>query len=107
MTPGQRVELVLALEKDAPPQPPPLEEDAGVRPAKPVARATGKLNLRTTPWTTVFLGKKKLGDTPLVGVVLPAGSHVLRVENAEAGLKSTIEVTVRAGQTTNENLVLK
>jgi hypothetical protein len=104
-TAGERLQLVLALEKEAVA----LEsQDAGSKvPVVVAARANGKLNLRTTPWTTVYLGKKKLGDTPLVGVSLPAGSHVLRVVNTEAGVQSSIEVTIQANHTTNENLVLK
>jgi eukaryotic-like serine/threonine-protein kinase len=99
---GERLQLVLALEKEAPPP----VVDAGA-PAPIVRAANGKLNLRTTPWTSVFLGKRKLGDTPLVGVTLPAGSHVLRVSNPEAGVESSIEITIQANRTTNENLVLK
>ena len=102
-TAGERLQLVLALEKEAPPV-----VDAGAAAAAAVVKtANGKLNLRTTPWTSVFLGKRKLGDTPLVGVTLPAGSHVLRVSNPEAGVESSIEITIQANRTTNENLVLK
>ncbi|MDP1829433.1 MAG: serine/threonine-protein kinase [Archangium sp.] len=103
---GEKLQLVFALEKDAPV---PVVVDAGVavKATPVVARANGKLNLRTTPWTSVYLGKRKLGDTPLVGVSLPAGSHVLKVVNAEAGVQSSIEVTIQANKTTSENLVLK
>ena len=101
---GEKLQLVLTLEKEAP-----VAVDAGekIAPVQVAARANGKLNLRTTPWTTVYLGKRKLGDTPLVGVALPAGSHVLRVVNPEAGVESSIEITIQANKTTNENLVLK
>ena len=101
---GEHVQLVLTLEKVAPEI---VDAGAKVAPVPVVARANGKLNLRTTPWTTVYLGKRKLGDTPLVGVSLPAGSHLLRVVNAEAGVQSSIEVTIQANKTTSENLVLK
>ena len=102
---GEKLQLVLTLEKE--PVAPPAVIDAGVTVKSPVVRSTGKLNLRTTPWTTVYLGKRKLGDTPLVGVVLPSGSQVLRVVNAEAGVQSSIEVTIQPNATTSENLVLK
>ncbi len=104
---GEKLQLVVTLEKE-PVAAPVAAVDAGVaRPPVKVARSTGKLNLRTTPWTTVYLGKRKLGDTPLVGVVLPSGSQVLRVVNAEAGVRSSIEVTIQPNATTSENLVLK
>ncbi len=101
-----RLQLLLTLEKEVPLAPAII--DAGTRPTPlGVARATGKLNLRTTPWTTVYLGKRKLGDTPLVGVSLPAGNHLLRVVNPEAGVQSSIEVAIQPNKTTSENLVLK
>jgi serine/threonine-protein kinase len=107
-TGGSQLQLMVTLEKLAPVA---VVVDAGAPavkvPAVPVVRASGKLNLRTTPWTTVYLGKRKLGDTPLVGVSLPAGDHVLRVVNAEAGVQSSIEVTIQPNKTTSENLVLK
>ena len=72
--------------------------------APPVAN--GKLTLKTTPWTTVFLGKKKLGDTPLVNVALPAGKHLLRLVAPESGAEQSIEVEIRGNETTVKKLKL-
>jgi len=60
----------------------------------------GFLRLDTSPWSTVYLGKRKLGLTPLVGVKLPAGKHRLTAVNDERGLKQTIPVTITPGKTT-------
>lgn len=111
---GERLQPVLALEKDPAALHPPVADGglvAAVKVKPPrkraIVRARGKLNLRTTPWTTIYLGKRRLGDTPLVGISLPVGRHVLRVINAEAGVKSSIEIVIRPNQTTNESLALK
>ncbi len=64
---------------------------------RPVARRVmGKLTLKTTPWTSVFLGSRKLGDTPLIDEPLPVGTHVLKLKNPDTGLDSSIEVEIKA-----------
>jgi serine/threonine-protein kinase len=95
---GDRVQLMLALPEAKGATPP--------RPAgnRPVAAGTGKLTLQTTPWTEVFLGSKSLGESPLLEVPLPAGKHTLRLVNAEAGVKTSIEVEIAAGKTTVKKL---
>jgi hypothetical protein len=60
----------------------------------------GTLRLKTSPWSIVFLGKRKLGMTPLVGVKLPAGKHKLTAVNAERGIRENFYVTIRPGKTT-------
>jgi serine/threonine-protein kinase len=81
--------------------------DAGLEPPRgaraPVA-TTGRLTLDTEPWTGVFLGKRKLGDTPLIEFALPAGSHRLRLVNDEEHLDTVIEVTIKPRETTEKRL---
>jgi serine/threonine-protein kinase len=101
--PGERVLVELALL----PVPTPVPEAPPPEPRqRPRPVAMGKLTLKTTPWTSVFLGPKKLGDTPLVEVPLPAGVHVLKLTNPDSNLESSIEVEVKAGQTTKKQLRL-
>jgi serine/threonine-protein kinase len=99
---GQHLRVVMALmalAKEAKdPQPNPNN------PA-PVRVAKGKLTLKTDPWTSVFLGKNKLGDTPLINFPLPAGKHLLRVVT-EAGAESSIEVEIKPNDTTVKKLRL-
>ena len=45
----------------------------------------GLLTLRTNPWSEVFLGTRRLGNTPLVRVALPSGRQTLRLVNPKAG----------------------
>jgi hypothetical protein len=72
---------------------------------KPVV-AKGKLSLQTTPWSNVYFAKKNLGETPLVNVELPVGRHRLKLVNDEKKLETTIEVEIKANQTTSMKLKL-
>lgn len=110
---GERVmvELALALLPAPVADPQPMVADAKQPPAakappKKAARmlAAGKLSLKTTPWTTVYLGRKKLGDTPLVNVPLPAGKHLLRLVNPESNAENSIEVEIKSNETTVKKL---
>ena len=74
------------------------------RKAAPRVESTGKLTLKTTPWTTVYLGKRRLGDTPLVNHVLPAGRHTLRLVSTETKTENSVEVEILANQTTVKKL---
>ncbi len=60
----------------------------------------GLLELNTSPWTEVYLGKKKIGITPILGYKLPAGKHKLRVVNKKRAISETLSVTISAGKTT-------
>jgi len=85
----------------------PLAPAAVVPSGKPLAKKAAKqgaLSLQTTPWTLVFLGNKSLGETPLVNLPLPAGTHRLRLVNDEKKLSTTIEVQIKPGQTTTKRL---
>lgn len=95
---GDRVHVELAL------SPEPTKPVVTAK-KKNVAAALGKLSLKTTPWTTVFFGKKKLGDTPLLNVTMPAGKQVLRLVTSDAREQS-IEVEIRANETTVTKLKL-
>ncbi len=69
--------------------------------------ATGFLTLDTVPWTTVFLGKKKLGETPLVRVAVPAGNLELTLVNSDANLREAYLARVRSGETFKARLDLR
>ena len=60
--------------------------------------------METNPWTVVFLGKRRLGETPLLEYPLPAGHQVLRLENAETHLNTTVEIEILPGKTTVKKL---
>jgi hypothetical protein len=60
----------------------------------------GRLRIDTEPWSVVYLGKRKLGITPIMGVKLPAGTHKVTAVNKEQGLKKTFKITIRPKKTT-------
>jgi serine/threonine protein kinase len=60
----------------------------------------GLLELNTSPWTEVYLGRKKLGITPIMGHKLPAGKHKLTLLNKQRSISETLFVTITAGKTT-------
>ncbi len=72
------------------------------RPAeRPVETApgTGHLTLNAPP-ATVFLGTRRLGRTPLYGVMLPAGEHTIRVVPEDGTPEQEATVMVETGATT-------
>ncbi len=71
---------------------PPTEEQA------PDPAAVGRLFLNTTPWSQVYLRGRHLGDTPLRGVELPEGTHVVTLTNPEQQIEQTFRVVIQAGQ---------
>jgi serine/threonine-protein kinase len=101
---AERISLIVALERETQTAEEPRKVE---RAPAPPPRPTGRLNLATTPWTTVYLGARKLGDTPLVSISLPAGRHVLTLVNSEMNLNSSVEVDIVANETTVKRLALQ
>ena len=67
---------------------------------KPEKTSPGYLNLETSPWTNVYLGRKKLGTTPLVKAKIPPGTHKLKLVNDKAGINVTKVVKIKRGKIT-------
>lgn len=61
---------------------------------KALPKPTGTLAFDTRPWSVVYLGTKKLGETPLLGIKLPAGKHTLRVMPKGKGPAREIHVVI-------------
>jgi serine/threonine protein kinase len=60
----------------------------------------GKVSVNVSGgWADVFVDGKKIGQTPIFGFALPAGSHEIRVKNDAIGLDQTKSVTVKGGET--------
>lgn len=88
------------------PRPPPVDtkpaEADSIRAAD--NKPSGFLTIDTYPWTRVSLNGRVLGDTPLVKVSLPAGTHTLVFENADENIKQTTTVTIKPGETVSRRL---
>ncbi len=67
--------------------------------------ATGLLTISSTPWSTVFLGNRRLGITPLARLTLPEGRHTLTLRADGHPAKRRI-VVIRAGEETRVREVL-
>jgi len=75
-------------------------------PTPPVTAEPGFLSLVTTPWTNVMLGGRELGQTPLIRVELPPGTHTLHLRNPAANIDRTYRVTIEPGQTITRRIGL-
>jgi hypothetical protein len=68
--------------------------------ARPVpAKEFGQLKIDTDPWSDIYLGKRKLGTTPLLGIRLPVGTHTLTAVNAELKIRLEFKVTIERNRT--------
>ena len=79
---------------DPPAAPVPAPSAAPEAPAE-----TGFLTVDTTPWSLVSENGKPLGQTPLVHLELPSGTHVLVLKNPELGIETSYTVTIKPGKT--------
>jgi len=86
---------------------PEVKKPEVTKPKKPPKRKVakhktryGRLRLDTEPWSVIYMGKRKLGITPLIGVKLPTGTHKVTAVNKEQGLKKTFQITIRSKKTT-------
>jgi hypothetical protein len=57
----------------------------------------GRVNFNATPWAEVWLDGRKLGDTPLANVVLPAGEHELVFRHPDFGERRRTAVVPSGG----------
>jgi hypothetical protein len=70
-----------------------------VKPPRAVpAQRPGLLTLSTEPWSTVYLGARRLGDAPIVQERVPAGTHQLTLVNPAKGLRAQATVTIEPGK---------
>jgi serine/threonine-protein kinase len=95
LPPPTKEAIAAANEKpgEKPGQKPP-KHTAPDGPKQSLTGGSGLLDFDTRPYTQVFIGKKKLGDTPLLGVKVPAGTITLTLVNDEAGIKESYTITV-------------
>jgi hypothetical protein len=66
---------------------------------------TGLLTVRTTPWSDVYLGGKKLGQAPFADLALPVGTYTLTFKNPSRPTV-TKTVTIKPGKPAKLNFNL-
>jgi serine/threonine-protein kinase len=71
-----------------------------VQPPPPVVKGPpGFITIDSTPvYATIFVDGKRLGDTPLVRIELPAGRHTVRAV-APSGAAQNLAISIEAGKT--------
>jgi len=95
---GERVVQLKPAPPIKVPQVQPRRKGVRPRPHPKVVHAVataghGYLNITSIPWSWVYLGRQKLGQTPLANVKVPAGTHRLRFSNpAHAEVFRTVKV---------------
>jgi hypothetical protein len=87
----------------APEPAPPASNDWRVGPIEPAVSAAsnaalGTLRINSRPWSEVYLDGRLIGNTPQMGLRVPAGRYTVRLSNPELGMSKTIVVQVAAGE---------
>ena len=81
---------------DAPAPDAPKKDASSSQPAHPARYGT--LVVTAFPVLTVYVGKKRYGDTPQT-IKLPVGKHVVRLRNLETGRDERVPITITEHQT--------
>ena len=71
-----------------------------------VAGGNGTLRVNTRPWSQVFVDGRLIGNTPQMAIPVSSGSHTVMFVNDEFGLRKTIKVSVKPGETVTKSLTL-
>lgn len=91
-----------------PPAQPTQKPTTVTAPQPPEPAEPGFITLNSYPWSKVTAGGRVICPaTPCNKVQLPAGNHTLTFENSEQGLKTTMTVTIKSGETITRNPGLK
>jgi serine/threonine-protein kinase len=69
--------------------------------------AIGFLTLDTTPWSSVSIKGKTIGQTPLIHIKLPTGIHTLVLSNPDLGIETSFSVKIVEGETTTKRVGLQ
>jgi eukaryotic-like serine/threonine-protein kinase len=83
------------------------DRGAAVAPPPQSGFDLGQLNLQTQPWATIYYGRRRLGDTPLIGVHLPVGTLTLTAVNPEEKIRTTFKVEIKRGQVVRKVVKLR
>ncbi len=70
-----------------------------LRPPSPLAdEAPAILDINATPWAHVRVDGTPRGETPLLGLSLPAGAHTVELTNEPLGVHRELTLTLRPGE---------
>lgn len=74
--------------------------------ATPPVSGTGELSIDSEPWSYVSIGGRAMGPTPIAHLALPAGRHLVALENPDRGLVSSVWVIIKPGERTTARVRL-
>lgn len=66
----------------------------------------GTLRINTRPWSNVFVDGSLVGNTPQMAIKLSSGRHTITLINDDFGIRKTIKVSIKAGETVTRVLNL-
>jgi hypothetical protein len=75
-----------------------LDVPAGGHLSRRVVFRKGQVVFNVAPWADVYLGKKKLGTTPMPPISLYEGTYAITLVNKELGVERVIHVPVKSGK---------
>ncbi|HLL24415.1 MAG TPA: serine/threonine-protein kinase, partial [Kofleriaceae bacterium] len=65
-----------------------------IAPRAPPPQPTGKLSVRTTPWSDVYIGTRKIGQAPFAEMEMPAGTYTLLFKHpAKSPVRKTVTIS--------------
>ncbi|MBI5477493.1 MAG: protein kinase [Deltaproteobacteria bacterium] len=76
-------------------------------PPAPAPPKTGRLSLLSEPWGRVTIDGRAVGNTPLRGVELAAGTHTIEIKNPVTGQGKTFRLTVAPGEDVRRRVTLE
>lgn len=74
--------------------------------AKSGAGGLGMLRINSRPWSQVSVDGRKIGNTPIMGVPLPAGDHEVELVNESMGVRKTLQVKVKRDEIVTKVVLL-
>ena len=90
-----------------PPEPlPPEDPEPHVAKVSRRSNEPGSLWIRVRPWAEVLIDGKKVGQTPLVPIRVPAGKHTVVLINESLNVRRSYPVTVSPAKTTELKITL-
>jgi eukaryotic-like serine/threonine-protein kinase len=69
--------------------------------------ARGSLSIAARPWANVFVDGRSVGVSPILGLVVSAGTHQVRLENDALGVTRAFSVEVPADGRRNVSVDLE
>jgi serine/threonine-protein kinase len=60
--------------------------------------AGGTLRVNSRPWAQIFVDGRMMGNTPQLGMALPAGKHDVKLVNPLLGMSRKFSVRIQSGK---------